>query len=236
MGNDEQDSLTQREEAVNSASEPPESRQPQKGHVYCRHCGARIARDINYCPSCGEKTNVSPMTFNRGKLSKGAFILAERAKRLSRVQIIAVIGVIAAVVAAVLVGIAPTQIEQVVRDNAQELRSMMKDPSSFTIYGDIEVIEHQYDDGTSTTLVAIDYSGENSFGGTERDLALFDDGNYLGNYDDDADVSGYSSDAEIDEAMALASAKLTYLLADSDERTTVDGEKIARMISANYFE
>lgn len=129
-----------------------------------------------------------------------------------------------------------SEIETQAEEDARELKSMMKNPNSFTIHGDITVLEHAYEDGTTTILVAIDHSGENSYGGTTRDTALFSDGKYLGGYDDEIDLNGYSSEEEIDDALSIASAKLSLLTADPDELTSVDGRRVARKVDAEYVD
>lgn len=211
--------------------------QPQQPCRYCTYCGETLDPPMHFCPGCGRKVDfLKPAPTLQQEAEKIKSGIKERAKALTKTQ-----KIIAAVVAAILIVVIgaitlPSNAEDRAIKDARELKSMMKNPSSLTIHGDIIVLEHTYDDGDTTTIIAIDNSGENSYGGTSRDTSLFENGKYLGDYDDEPDVTGYSSEEAIEDALALSCAKMLLLSADSDEYTFVDGEKVAKKIGAQYSE
>lgn len=146
----------------------------------------------------------------------------ERAKMKKLIGRLVLVAVTVSV-SLVLAGCIESSAENNAKDAAQTLKGMVSDPNSFTIHGDIVVLDHAYEDGSEILVVAIDYSGENDWGRVVYDTAVFADGDYLGSCGDS-------------DSMALASASLLLLTCDSNEYTFVDGEKIARKIGVNYRE
>jgi|GEM_PF-6848464 len=192
---------------------------------------------MHFCPGCGRKVDfLKPAPTLQQEAEKIKSGIKERAKALTKTQ-----KIIAAVVAAILIVVIgaitlPTSAEDQAIKDARELKSMMKNPSSFTIHGDIIVLEYTYDTNKTTTITAIDNSAENSYGGTTRDYSFFQDGKYLGEYDDEPHVNRYSSEEEIEDALLLECAKTLIFSDDSGEYTYVDGEKVAKKIGAQYSE
>ena len=73
---------------------------------------------------------------------------------------------------------------------AQKLKSMAKDPESFSVYGEC-TYAYSYDDidGYSKEYISIGYRAVNGFGVYLTDTAYFVDGEYVGSYSDYTDDS-----------------------------------------------
>ena len=73
---------------------------------------------------------------------------------------------------------------------AQDLKSMAKDPESFSVYGEC-TYDYRYDDidGYSKEYISIGYRAVNGFGVYLTDTAYFVDGAYVGSYSDYTDDS-----------------------------------------------
>ena len=151
-----------------------------------------------------------------------------------KTMLVAVVVAVAVVAVFVMMLNLSSETEKQAVSDARTMQGMMKNPDSLVIYGDIVVLSHAYEDGSKSVITAIDHSGENSFGGTVRKTALFANGEYVGNYEDKVDVDKYSSKDEIEDAISLASTKLLLASSDSDERTTVDGRRVASKIGAQH--
>ena len=84
--------------------------------------------------------------------------------------------------------------EKLALEDCKILRNMLKDPSSLDIYN---IYVHLSEEGSNyDTLVYIDYSAANSYGGRVRDVAVFEEKTYLGGANDDRD--DFSSQHEYD--------------------------------------
>ena len=101
-----------------------------------------------------------------------------------------------ALIAALLVfgGSGLNKYEKLALEDCKILRNMLKDPSSLDIYN---IYVHPSEEGSNyDTLVYIDYSAANSYGGRVRDVAIFEEKTYLGGANDDRD--DFSSQHEYD--------------------------------------
>lgn len=126
-----------------------------------------------------------------------------------------------------LTGCGLDETEKKVEENAHELKLAMDNPDSFTIIGDITVVESTYSNGAPRLISLIEYTFENQYGGTSRANALFSEGAYLGTYLGEP----ASSAAELN--WATAGYELAAGIRDGSQ-TYVDGGKIARAIDANH--
>ncbi len=89
---------------------------------------------------------------------------------------------------------------------AQELKTMAKDPESFSVYGEC-TYACQYDDidGYSKEYISIGYRAKNGFGIYVTDRAYFVDDIYVGSYSDYTDESydDWSTSRAIDFLQAI---------------------------------
>lgn len=112
---------------------------------------------------------------------------------------------------------------------ANELQSMLKDPTSLLIRGDIFVIKNE----ENIKLAIIEYSAANSYGGMVANVAFFsDDLGYLGSYDSDiSEMTGHWRSEYTD-------AKIYYgisEIADSHSSSNiVSGKSVAKSVGCNY--
>ena len=81
--------------------------------------------------------------------------------------------------------------EEYAAQDVKTLVSMMKDPESFKLRGDIVLAQNYILDGTVTF---IDFTANNSYGGAVRSLVFFYNHKYLGHSDDTIDDFSDMSD------------------------------------------
>lgn len=119
---------------------------------------------------------------------------------------------------------------EVAEGDVRNLTTMMKDPDSFVLHGDVYV-RHQEgdsDDYTSGWYSFIDYTGKNSFGGASRGVAIFKDGEYLGDVGDTT-YDSYSTREGARMAVVFHQASAWYSYQGNDDGFSewVDGSRIA---------
>lgn len=154
--------------------------------IQCPECGKSISDQAISCPNCGyvmksEKTTETVATIPEKKVPY---------KRL--IAIACSLALIAALL--VFGGGGLNKYEKLALEDCKILRNMLKDPSSLDIYN---IYVHPSEEGSNyDTLVYIDYSAANSYGGRVRDVAIFEEKTYLGGANDDID--DFSSQHEYD--------------------------------------
>lgn len=115
-------------------------------------------------------------------------------------------------------------------DCAKELKTMLKDPDSLMIRGDIITF---HSDEQSTTYIIIPYSAANSYGGKVSNVAFFSESlGYLGDNDDNIDeMSGKRKEQYVD-------AKVFYgigeVIGNWDNSNTVSGKSVAKAVDCDY--
>lgn len=114
-------------------------------------------------------------------------------------------------------------------DCATELQSILKDPTSLLIRGDVIVCKNA--DGEM--LAKINYSAANSYGGMNANVAYFSENwGYLGDNDTDVDeMNSFQKDDYID-------ARLHCGIAESigtSSANAVSGKSVAKAIGCKYF-
>ena len=110
--------------------------------------------------------------------------------------------------------------EELSYQNALQLRDMLKDPDSFKLYDTMYVLKQYYDDGTLfTTYCVFEYGGTNSYGGMIKSTAIFENNQYIMDFDDDFD--------SLTDKQIVARA-IVYLgdSVDNVERIDIDIQKI----------
>lgn len=159
--------------------------------MYCKNCGNKIEDDSKYCVHCGnniipESTEISKPKSSSNK--KKVIIISS--------CIIAVVAVISIIVTLVLLNrnIKLNENEQQVYENCKYLKSIMKNPDSFKLYDDsILFLKHYDEDGYQDfTYSVIKYGGTNGYGALTTSEAIFKDGRYIMDYEDDLDEDDYT--------------------------------------------
>lgn len=123
---------------------------------------------------------------------------------------------VAAIAVVVLVAIVASMTSSLGADgkialqDCETLQSMCKVPSSFEVYE--AVVYHGESAGTCTYIT---YGAENSYGAKLKSVAVFADGRYLGNYDDEREDFG--SLDEYDRFVLARAQYKFYLLYGSDK-------------------
>ena len=126
---------------------------------------------------------------------------------------------------------------EVAETDVKCLVDMMRDPDSFVLRGDVYV-RHQegdVDDYTSGWYSFVDYSGTNGFGGTVRGVAIFKDGEYLGDVGDSTyDDYDTREGARMAVIFHQASAWYSYQGNDDGFSEWVSGRRIASDLEVEY--
>ena len=162
----------------------------------------------------------------------------------------AVIAAVALVVIALIVAIivslgscAVTPEERYAIEVAKDYKSMLKDPDSMTIRGDITVVHASYDSGP------IDYcyfeaSAKNSFGGFTSSVPFYEGKEYRADVSEELDESEYNlrDEDDLDEYSLLAVTRFKWAywqvegFSEKETPVTVDGETVANALGISYSE
>ena len=195
--------------------------------IKCPECGNEISDTAIMCPRCGFA--ITPDIANEIDNANQNGNAAEN----SRKKIITAAIVIFALLASfLLISGGLSSQEKSVLNDCKNLRSMCKDPSSFTLYGDI----YLYNSENVGNITYIPYGAKNSYGTMLSGLAIFSEGKYIADFDDDE--SDFSSQAEYDKF--LIEYNLPYYWAKNisgnfDNFQVVNGQKIAKKMNAQYL-
>lgn len=139
-------------------------------------------------------------------------------------------GIIIFIIAASLIVAFNPQKQKLAVDCATELRSMLKDPNSMLIRGDI-IVTDANDDGVS--YVIIQYSAANSYGGMTSNAAFFSNNwGYLG--DPDADIDEMSGTQKVEYVDAKLFYELGLVVGSWESGSTVSGSSVANAVGCGY--
>lgn len=134
------------------------------------------------------------------------------------------------IVGIVIANIIPNKNEQRAVSAVTELKTMLKDPDSLKIRGDILAF-----DSDSGYCVALMYSATNSYGGTVSNIAYFCELGYLGDEDTDIeDISSFTMRGRLIDARLvwkLFQVNGAGAITDGD---LVSGSRIAKKVGCAY--
>ena len=109
--------------------------------------------------------------------------------------------------------------------NCKTLKSMLKNPDSFTLFDDILILEQDADDPYGTS-VFIPYGGTNSYGGMVQSVAIFANEEYLGDYGEDTE-DDFPSEHDYNKFLIVGADYKIALINDNFEKFIhIDSEKI----------
>lgn len=160
--------------------------------INCPECGKQISDNAKACPECGFQIQKDLMT--KKLASQTEKIINENKEKINNnKKSVTIIGVIACIVLMLLVSIvisgnALNENEKYGYECALELKNMMKNPDSFEIFDEIFILKHKYKDEISTYLV-LEYGGTNGYGAFVTDYAIFEEGKYIVNLNEDVSKS-----------------------------------------------
>lgn len=188
---------------------------------FCSDCGKEVLLEDKECPHCGcplenEKVDET-ITKKKGNVKKIGIPVA-------------IIAIVVAVVFGVIsfIGSSLNEDEQLAYQNAVEMRSMMRDPDSFKLYDEMFLLKHRDDEGNVDYVYTIfKYGGANGYGAINTHEAIFKDGEYIMNYEDEPD----EDDADyIEQLMVKADLAIYMLTGDEEtwEMVDIDIEKVKK--------
>ena len=146
--------------------------------------------------------------------------------RISR-KSVALGAAVLAIIAAFLIFI-PGKNERATISSAQHLQSILKDPASLTLRGDIYVFS-----SNDSPLVLIHYSARNGFGGTNSDYAFFDEYGYLGSSESSVDGLSATRKERYADARLYMSLCGTAGISPGGSKS-VSGQRVASRIGCSY--
>lgn len=162
------------------------------------------------------------------------------------ISIIVVAFVAIALIGAAVVAMRPCAVtpeERYAIEVVKDYRSMLKDPDSMTIRGDITVVHASYDSGP------IDYcyfevSAKNSFGGFASSVPFYEGEKYQMDVSEEIDESEYNlrDEGDLDEYSLLAVTQFKWAywqakgFSERETPVTVDGESVAKALGVSYSE
>lgn len=195
--------------------------------MFCKYCGKEIENHSRFCKYCGkelfnaaEENNINPGGYNNNpNVNNAQYIqgnnLGVPAKNKNKKTAI----IISSIAAAFLVlAIAITLIVVVVVNNNNslnkyervayqqclEMKNMLKNPDSFKLYDDMMFLQHYDEDGDNDyTYFIFSYGGTNGYGAMIKSEAIFKDGEYIMDYDEDIDDDDYDADEKRDAMIDL---------------------------------
>lgn len=175
----------------------------------CNECGQFVSSNATMCNFCG-----FPFVYNSENII--SYNNSENRKHKSIKKLIIIFSSILLLSISIILVILflnshpnLNNDEKLVYNCAIELRKMLKNPDSFKLYDDTFVLRHYDEDkNLECTYVIITYGATNGYGGIVQSQAIFKNGKYLMNYDDDID----EDDIYYDEKSSAYVDLLTYRL------------------------
>lgn len=162
--------------------------------IKCPECGMDVSDKAKNCIHCGY-----PIAKNHVDAQKIITIAKSNKKWI----IIAAV-IFAVVIALCLGGSSMSKDEKIAYEAAVELKSMLKDPDSFKLYDEILFLKRNMgDEKPASFYIIMKYGGANSYGATITRQAIFLDGKYLIDYEDELEGS-VDDDGYLEKAAAKA--------------------------------
>lgn len=171
--------------------------------IVCDECNKEFSDTLKACPHCGKK------------LAKEKNFTLENTKPISKKKGFLIVGIIVVLLLGmILIGGGSSYKKEAV-NNCEYIISRLKDPNSFTLYSDIEIVScYSYeDDILEHKYMFIDYGGANSYGGMVRSTAAFDEIGYIGHTDGNIDWS----DSRAHDQFTMKAEYLIYKLKGTEK-------------------
>lgn len=188
---------------------------------YCAECGKEIEIDSQECPFCG--CPVVPEKKDNATIIK---INSKVKKFKLPIIITAAILIVAAITLGVFqyIGSLLSEDEQIAYQSAVVMKNRMRDPDSFRLYDEMFLLKWSIDgEENPRTYCVFKYGGANGYGAITTNEAIFQDGEYIGNYSEELD----EDDSNYINLLIFNSAISLYALGDDDfEMVEIDINKI----------
>ena len=119
--------------------------------------------------------------------------------------------------------------EQYALDCINDMKSQLLDDGCFTLTGDIYLLKQDFSDG-QTIYTVFDYSGTSGYRGPISGKAVYKDGRYCMDLNDEIETDG--STENLDKAIVYRNISLaeTDMLDENEEKVVLDTEKIAKAL------
>ena len=163
--------------------------------MFCPNCGKEIESEVKFCKYCGyaltkeaktgQESNsdlpnvvtITPQVVQRSKHNPVETLMEKlQAGKKFRVITVGVISVILLIICVAFSSGTLNEDEKLAYDNCVYLKSILKDPDSFTLYDDMFLLKHYDDDGIQDyTYTIFEYGGSNSYGAIVTSEAIFKD-------------------------------------------------------------
>lgn len=197
--------------------------------INCPECGNEVSDLAEACPKCGcqlsKEAVLSTEELNSAQEKSAASMIRTSKKR----RVIFLLAV--ALVAIYFAFFHMSANERLALADCKQIRSMLKDPSSFVLADDI----YLYEDDEAGTLLYIAYGYKNSYGSTCYDVSVFCEDEYEGDMGD----SG-TTDFLLVYSLPLSYTKFqadyTGDEPNFDRYATISGSKIARRMKIDFLD
>lgn len=115
-----------------------------------------------------------------------------------------------------------TDTEESAVNNCQYLIDHLKNPDSFKLYDDIQVLQvyNRDTDSLENEYMFIKYGGSNSYGAMVKSTCAFDEVGYLADMDDDLEESDFSSASRYKAYNLMLANRLLYQYSDTSKDST----------------
>ncbi len=186
--------------------------------ITCPECGNEVSDKAVSCPKCGYVLNEA-VTVQ----------VKKTARKHKNTIILCVVLALLAIGGSYISSNTLSADEQAALDNCRWIKSVLKNPGSFTLFDDIIVCHSSgdSDDPDTDIFFYIPYGGTNSYGAMLQDIAVFSNDQYMGDVGDEED--DFDSSKEYAEFVLARMAYDFWASGDALNGTyTIDAEKITR--------
>ena len=233
--------------------------------IKCVECGKEVSDKAPYCPNCG--CPMSPIIENANETipqkdlieqseseilqdketNNSAEKVSDQEQECAEKQSILkskkfLVGCVLVLIAIIGFVCMPSQNEKRAVAAAKELQSMLKDPSSMIIRGNILVGEDYVSDVKDGYYVIINYGAANAYGGIVSDRAYFCELGYIG--DSDTEVNDITNSTKKDRFMLAGVYEIFWdsygdvsMNNPEEEKVeAVSGKYVAKKIGCAFYE
>lgn len=198
--------------------------------IKCKECGKKISSEADNCPNCGYPVDksIKKDDTNNKKSNKRKIIMS------------IMIGIILLIIGGSIFfylkanELSPSEIYAV--GCTERLKNRMKSPDSFKLQDNVVIIV----DKNSNKYTFIDYTAENSYGASIRNVAIFSGYTYLGNYDDKDEDNFDDSSQYLDFLWARVVLTQWKLEGDNSKEVTsseiIEAKRIGKKLKIQYNE
>lgn len=185
--------------------------------MFCKYCGKKIENYSEFCKYCGKElsdevkvnnfdmndngtntnlNNVQSIQRNdsgvprKNTNKKTAIIISS----IAAAFLVLVIAITLIVVVAAKDKNSLNKYERMAYQQCLEMKNMLKNPDSFRLYDDMVFLQHYDEDGYNDyTYFIFEYGGTNGFGAMIKSGAIFKDGEFIMDDNDDIDDDDYDT-------------------------------------------